>query len=171
MEELKQIFGEKHEEVASKIFESLIDKLKDSLSGEFYKEMQDYMYQHYENHQDRIRKKLIEELCDKYIEDPAAQQFRELRAKIFYENRDEIIASLTDDAIRANMSAILFDSVSHKNLFSWQWKDAIVDLVKKNWNLFKDDERVDGALLREIGSLKRQIEDLQQRNRELLTVE
>ena len=47
--------------------------------------------------------------------------------------------------------------------FEWRWKDAIVKIIGENWHKFKDDERVNNGLLRQIENLKSQVNSLQQK--------
>jgi hypothetical protein len=164
METLKLIYDEKKvAEIAEKILDSTKEKIKEQIANEYYKELDGYLYEHYTNNKDRIKKEMIKEISDEYVANPSNYQFGELRKKIFEENKDAIVGALTDDAIFKNMDDVLREYTHRNSTWGWRWKDGIVNLIKKNWDLFKDDERIVSGLGREIENLKYQNKQLQER--------
>ena len=164
MDTLKLIYDEnKVAEIAEKILAVTKEKIKDQIANEYYKEVENYLYEHYTNNKDKIKQQMIREISDEYVANPANYQFGELRKKIFEENKDAIVGALTDDAIMKNMENILLEYTHINYTFNWRWKDGIVNLIRKNWDLFKDDERILSGLGREIENLKYQNKQLQDR--------
>lgn len=164
METLKLIYDEdKVAEIAEKILATTKEKIKEQIANEYYKKLDGYLYEHYTNNKDRIKQEMIKEISDEYVANPANYQFGELRKKIFEENKDAIVGALTDDAIFKNMDDVLQEYTHRNSTWGWRWKDGIVKLIKKNWDLFKDDERIVSGLGREIENLKYQNQQLQER--------
>ena len=164
METLKQIITQEQSEmVAGKIINKTIEDIKDKLSNEFYTQMQDCLYEHYENFKNGIHAELLAEITEEYIKDPASYKFRALRDKIFTEHKDEILNSLTDQSIQNSLEKIILD-YTHKNYsFAWQWKEGIAKFILSHWHELKDDERINSVLLRQIENLKSQVDYLNQK--------
>ena len=98
MEELNKVFTEQQvEEVSEKILKSTIKKVKSELTNNFYNEMNDFIYQHYNNASDKIHERLIEEITDEFIAEPKDYKFLKLRQKLFNENKEVLTTILIDD--------------------------------------------------------------------------
>jgi hypothetical protein len=164
MENLNKLFTEQEVEIVSeKILTATKDKIKEQISEAFYKETSDYLYQHYDNFKDGLKSSLIKEITEQYVNEPANYQFRELRNKLFAENKEEILKSLTDHAIFETVESILLEYTHKKQMFSWKWNESIAKIILNNWETFKDDERIQMTFGREIDNLKRQIRFLQEK--------
>jgi hypothetical protein len=150
-------------EIAEKILTKTKEKIKEQIADELYTEISGYFYEHYLNNKDKIKGELLKEISDEYVDNPENYQFRELRKKIFEENKDIIVGSLTNHAILHNMEIILKSYTSEGYTFHWMWKDGIVTLIRDNWDLFKDDERIVSGLGRVIENLKYKNQQLQER--------
>lgn len=163
METLKLIYDEnKVAEIAEKILATTKEKIKKQIANEYYNELESYLYEHYDNNKHKIKEQLIKEISDEYINDPANYQFSEMRKKMFEENKEALIAPLTDNAIMKTMENILLEYTHENYTFNWQWKNGIVMLIRKNWDLFKDDKNIVFGLGKEIENLKYQNKLLQQ---------
>lgn len=158
METLKLLYDENVvDQISQKVLDAIKEKIKDQIIDKTYDSLSDYLYEHYENNKDRIKNELVREISDDYTSNPDNYKYRELRAKIFNEHQDEIMKSLTDQAITTSMERILCDYTSQNYVFHWKWKDGIIALILKNWDLFKDDERIKSGFTREIDRLKYRI--------------
>lgn len=172
MEALNKIFTEEQvKEISDKILKSTLGKITDEITGKFYFELAGYLDEHYQNLKDTIEKELIGELADSFIQSPDNYKYRKIREKIFTENKEEILKSLTEEAITTNIDHTLRWHTSNAYTFNWQWKDAILKSVLNNWDLFKDDERINSGLLREVDNLKSVIKNLQVQLNALKTFE
>ena len=171
MEALKLLYDEESvNKIAQGVLDSVKEKIKDQIANETYDRLEGYLYEHYENNKDKIRCELIREISDDFTSNPSNYKFTELRTKIFHEHHDEIIKALTDQAILVSMENILCDYTHRDYTFNWKWKDGIVALIMKNWDLFRDDERIMGGFGREIERLKSRIGSLENQIREISEV-
>jgi len=76
MDTLNKIFTEEQVvEVSGKILKATIEKTKDELGNAFYSEMQNYLYEIYDNISNDIREKLIKEITEEFITDPVNYKF------------------------------------------------------------------------------------------------
>jgi len=150
-------------DVSEKILKSTIDKITNALGDSFYNEISSFLYDHYSNSSDKIKDALINEMSDAFINDPANNKFKALRDKIFKENKDEILEYLTNDAIYQSVEKVILE-YTHKNyIFNWQWKDGIYKFIKENWDLFKNDERINMKLNNDIDRLNAVIVELKRK--------
>ncbi len=103
------------------------------------------------------------DITEEFIQNPMQYKFAKLREKLFFENKDLLTKTLTDEAIMLSVENVI-ENYTHRNYqFDWRWKDAIVKIIGENWHKFKDDERVNNGLLRQIENLKSQVNSLQQK--------
>lgn len=168
MKELDKVFTETQvEEVSEKILKSTVEKFKDELSNKFYNEVHNFLYEHYSNISDTIHEKLINEISEEFISDPKKYKFLKLRQKLFNENKELLIKLLTDEAIEKSVENVIWQHTDKNYYFNWKWNDAIVRIIGENWHKFKDDERINDGLLRQIDQLKSQISNLREKLNEV----
>jgi len=168
MESLKELFtDEQVESVAQKVLDKTKKKIDEQLSEAFYSEMQTFLNEHFDNFQSGLKQKLLNELADKYVQNPESYQYTDLRARLFEENKETILSSLTDQAITDAIERILLFRTLKSTMFEWRWKDGIKNFILNHWAEFKNDERINNGLLREIENLKSKNNNLQQRINEL----
>jgi len=161
MENLNEVFTEEQvNNVADKILKSSIKKVSDELSNNFYSEISSFLDEHYSNKKDEIEKKLIEQITEEYLKNPMLFKYAKLREKMFLENKEIITKALTDEAIANSVEDVIMQYTHRNYHFNWQWKDGIVKVILSNWHLFKDDERINNSLLRQIENLKKQNDNL-----------
>lgn len=162
------------EEQVAKVAENILvktrDKIKEQIGDDFYRELSGFLYEHYSNHKDRVKEELIKEITEQYVKDPNSYQFKDLRRKIFDENKEEIVKSLTDEAIKDSVENVIQKYTHRDYHFSWQWKDNIVKLILKNWDKFKDDERIKEAFGRELDNRQSYIKSLEQQLSEIRNI-
>jgi len=171
METLNKLFTEQDvENVSEKILSSTKQKIKDQIADTFYEEMSDCLFEHYNNFKDGMKADLLKEITDQYVSDPVNYQFREFRNKLFAENKDVILKSLTDQAIFETVESIILEYTHKQQTFGWMWNEAIAKIVLANWGKFKDDERIQMSFGREIDNLKGQIQRLQERLNEVSSI-
>lgn len=166
MEILDKVFTE--EQVASvsdKILKKSLEGIANDLQNNFYNEMGLFLYEHYNNAKDKIEGDLISEITDQFIRDPMKNRYAELRRKLFLENKDMLVRTLTDEAIQKSVEDVI-EQYTHRDYhFAWRWKDAIVRIILENWTDLQGDERINTGLLRKIDQLQSQIFELQTRLR------
>ena len=162
MESLNKLFTEDQiNDTSTKILKASITKITDELQGKFSQEMESWIYEHYLNSKSKIENDLIKEITEEFIQKPMQYKFAKLREKLFLENKDFLTKTLTDEAIMLSVENVI-ENYTHRNYqFEWRWKEAIVQIICNNWHKFKDDERINNGLLRQIESLKKQIATLQ----------
>jgi hypothetical protein len=164
MESLNKVFTEEQiNDASTKILKASITKITDELQGKFSDEMESWIYEHYLNSKSKIENELIREITEEFIQNPMQYKFAKLRKKLFLDNKEVLTKTLTDEAIMLSVENVI-EIYTHRNYqFEWRWKDAIVEIIGKNWHKFKDDERVNNGLLRKIENLKSQVNSLQQK--------
>lgn len=164
MESLNKVFTEEQvNDASTKILKASITKITDELQGKFSQEMESWIYEHYLNSKSKIESELIKDITEEFIQNPMQYKFSKFREKLFLENKDLLTKTLTDEAIMLSVENVI-ENYTHRNYqFDWKWKDAIVQIIGNNWHNFKDDERVNNGLLRQIENLKSQINSLQQK--------
>jgi len=153
--------------LAEKVLSKVRDGIKEQIGDALYKELSNYLDEHFQNARARDEEKLIAEIAEKYIKDPKSYKFAELRKKIFQENKDVIVKTLTDEAIKDSVENVIMEYTHRDYHFNWQWKDGIVKVILKNWNQFKDDERIKEAFGRELDNRQSYIENLEKRLEEI----
>ena len=171
MEEVlnKIITSKEVEDIGEKVLSEIREKIKEQIADSMYTHLESYLYEHYENHKDKVERELIKAITEEYVKEPSLYKYSALRKKLWEENKEEIIETLTDEAIKGNMENILERYTNKDYHFNWQWKDGIVKVVLENWDKFKDDERIKDGFGRElelkndrIKSLEGQLEELKQ---------
>jgi len=163
MKTLNKVFTEEQvNEVSEKILKSSIEKINNDLNSRFYDEMKSFLYEHYQNVSDSIHKELIKEITEEFIKDPLLYKFAGLRQKLFNENKDLLIKTLTDEAIEKNVEDVIWQHTNQNYQFDWKWKNAIIRIILENWNKLKDDERINNGLLREIEQLKHRLNNIKE---------
>jgi len=164
MESLNKVFTEEQvNEVSTKILKASIAKITDELQGKFNQELEIFIYEHYLNSKSQIEGNLIAEIVEEFIKNPMQFKFVKLREKLFLENKEFLITTLTDESIMINVENVIKNYTHKDHYFNWQWKDGIIRIIGENWHRFKDDERVNNGLLRQIENLKSQVNNLQQK--------
>ncbi len=161
MESLNKVFTEEQiNDLSTKILKSSITKITDELQGNFSNEIESWIYEHYLNSKSKIENELIRDITEEFIQNPMQYKFAKLREKLFLDNKELLTKTLTDEAIKMSVENVI-ENYTHRNYqFHWKWKDAIIEIIGNNWHKFKDDERVNNGLLRQIENLKSQIEEL-----------
>lgn len=162
METLNKLYTEQEAvDLAEKIMAAIRDKIKEQIANKFYEETEGWLHEVYANNKDKIMSELIAEITEQYVKEPHLYKFAHLRAKMWEENKSELVKTLTDEAITQDMENILMQ-YSHRDYhFNWQWKDGIVKVILNNWDKFKEDERIAQGFGREIERLKSQVSNLQ----------
>lgn len=164
MESLNKVFTEEQvNDASTKILKASITKITDELQGKFSDEMESFIYEHYLNAKSKIESELIRDITEEFIQNPMQYKFAKLREKLFLENKDLLTETLTDEAIMLSVEKVIMNYTHRNYQFEWRWKDAIVKIICENWHKFKDDERVNNGLLRQIENLKSQVNNLQQK--------
>ncbi len=162
MEALNKIFTEQDiNEVSQKILVKSIAKIKEEIGTNFYHELDNWIYEHYANAKDKIEKELIAEIVEEFIESPMDGKYAKLREKLFSENKEMLTKTLTDGVIQKSVEAVIWGHTNIEYRFNWKWKDAVVTIILENLDKFKDDERINDGLIRQINILKSQIVKLQ----------
>lgn len=164
MESLNKVFTEEQvNDASTKILKASITKITDELQGKFSQEMESWIYEHYLNSKSKIESELIKDITEEFIKNPMQYKFAKLREKLFLDNKELLTKTLTDEAIMLSVENVIENYTYRNYQFDWRWKDAIVQIIGNNWHKFKDDERVNNGLLRQIENLKSQVNSLQQK--------
>lgn len=162
METLNKVITEEQvTDLSMKVLKGTIGKITDELNNQFYKELEGYMYQVYDNVKDKIRREMVAELGKDFLKEPDKAEFSDIRKYMFAEHKGEILATLTDDAILHSMQIYMMNYTNHEHYFNWKWKDNICRLIIENWDKFKDDERIQANFGREMEMLKNRIKSLE----------
>lgn len=157
--------------IAGKVLAKITDKIKSDIGDAFYQEYSNYLYEHYLNNKDKIDEGLIAEITDKFIKDPAMYKYRELRDKIYHENKTGIDKKITEEVITKGVENVILAHTSDNYFFNWKWKDGIVATILSNWDRFKDDERIKEAFVKKINNLIERINYLENQLKEILVSE
>ena len=155
------------EQLADKVILSVKDKIKEDIADKIYNELSGYLYEHYQNVKDKIDNELIKAITEQYVKDPSFYKFKDLRRKMFDENKDVLVKTLTDEAIKDSVENVIMEYTHRNYHFNWQWKDGIVKIILKNWDSFKDDERIKEAFGRELDNRQGYIDNLKQQLTEI----
>lgn len=147
--------------LAEKVLTELTKKIKADIGDAFYTEMEGYLFEHYENHKEKVENHLIEQITEKYVSEPGKYKFRSLREKIFNENKEVILASITDAVAEEAVTNVMLNHTSKRYYLDWRWQEAVADFINKHPERFVGNERFDQKMLRNIQRQKEQIEYLQ----------
>lgn len=171
METLNKVFTEEQvAEVSDKILKATIGKLTDELNHKFYNEMGNFIYEHYSNASDEIHRQLIKEITEEFVKEPTNYKFADFRKKLFNENKDALVKTLTNEAIENSVEDVIQRYTHRDYHFNWQWKEAIVRIILENWNTLQHDERIINSFGKEINNLKGQIQRLQEQLNAVQTI-
>ena len=77
---------------------------------------------------------------------------------------------MTDEAIYKTLENVIWQYTNKEYHFNWKWTEALVRIIGENWHKFKDDERVNNGLLRQIEQLKSQISHLHEKLNDIQNV-
>jgi len=152
---------EKANEISQKVLNSVLASITEKINGEFRNETESFLYENYMNASDKIKGDLIKELADLFVKDPLQYKYKAIRDRIFEENREVIVNQLTEGAIYDMLNNIFWQNTQVTAPFHWKWKEGVVDIILKNWDTLKDDERIINSFGREISTLKRKITQLE----------
>ena len=151
------------EKVANKILSSTKEKIKEQLADEFYKEMQELLYEHYDNFRETEERKLIKEIADDFARSPREYKYEKLRDKIFQENKETFLQEITEEKIEEAFKKIMWD-YTHLNFpFRWKWEERAADFIYQNLETFLDKPVVQIKLLEKIRDLENKVSDYQQK--------
>ena len=157
-------------DIAEKILAETRDKIKEQVGDKFYDELGGLLYEHYTNHKERVEEELIKEITEQFVKEPNLYKFKDLRRKIWNENKDEIVKTLTDEAIKDSVENVIQQYTHRDYHFDWQWKDNIVKIILENWDKFKDDERIKQAFGRELDNRQSYVESLERQLEEIRSI-
>lgn len=168
---MKDIYDEKEvEKLSQGVLDSVKDKIKDQIADEVYSKIGGYLYEHYTNNKDKIENELIRSITEEYVKDPSVYKYADLRKKMFLENREELTKTLTDEAIYKSVEDVI-EQYTHRDYhFEWRWKDGIARFILENFSKFKDDERVNEWIGRDIERKDNRIKWLEEKLREVSSV-
>jgi len=127
--------------------EKIAELIRNEIVVNFSGEVSDFLYRIYRNTEEQIEKTLLDEISEKFVEHPAQDKYRDLRTRLFLEHKDEIITAITEDKFTTEIERVLLYRTSDNNWFSWSWKDKIAGFILDNWDMFKDDKRVNLCFL------------------------
>ena len=156
--------------LADEFAKKSVDKLKGDLVDAFYQDVSNYLHEHYQNNQNRIERQLISSICEEYVKDPKNYKFADLRKKMFLENKEEIVKTLSDEAIASSVENVIEQRISRDYHFEWRWKDGIAKFVVENLEMFKEDKRVQEWITRDIKRRDDRIAWLEEKLREVSDV-
>lgn len=152
--------------LAENVLGELTKKIKDDLSEAFYSEMNGYIYEHYENARARVENELLDKLVNQYTNDPEYYKFYKLRLAIFDDNKDKILPSLTDEAIKESIEKVVHRYTHKDYTFEWQWFDGLAQFMCEHYGLFADSERFNQAYTRKVENLENRVKYLEQQLQE-----
>lgn len=159
------------EETVNKIVEEFLNKtglkLQKILIDDSFSEIRDFIDQVYQNAIDEKEQEYINKIFKKYLNDPTYYKYSEIRKCLFEENKENLIKSLTDDAIIKTMENYFLKYTHRDNYFHWQWLDGIANIILENFDKFKDDDRINNRFLRELERRDSKIEALKEEIRDL----
>lgn len=165
---MKDIYNQLEiERVAQGVITSVKGKIEEEILEQTYRKIEEYLYEHYQNNKAKIEEELINSIAEEYIENPKEYKFAKLRKKMFAENKEMLTKVLTDEAIYSRVEAVI-EQYTHRNyFFEWRWKDGIARFILENFEKFKDDERVNRWIGRELEMLRTKNDQLQNRLHEV----
>lgn len=162
------LFEEKQvEELAEKVLGKVKQTIKDDIADKLYTELSAYLYEHYTNATDKIKQNLVDQITEEFVKNPMDYKFAKLREKLFQENKDEIVKLLTDEQIFLNVEMIIWDYSHREHSFKWKWEEAVSKFIIKHIDDFKDNERIQAMFGRENDRLKRVINALEAKIKEI----
>lgn len=171
MKTLNKIFTEEQvKELGEKVLADVRDKVKEQIGDAIYLHLGSFLYEHYTNMRDKIKGELIKEITEQYVKNPKDYVYKDLRRKIWEENKSEIVKTLTDEAIKDGVENVIMEYTHRDYYFNWQWKDNIVRIILKNWDKFKDDERIKAQFGRELENRQSYINSLEQQLEEVKNI-
>lgn len=162
MNSLDKLFTEEQVvTVSDKILAKVLPDIQKNLTSVFYKELQEYLFEHYENSSDEIKRSLIKDLSDNFVQDPKNYKFKSIRDKLFTENKEVLTKVLTEEFVESAVTSLILFKFSDNNFDGYRWKEGVVTFIKQNWNTFKDDTIIENSLLNVIKQLNYRIESLE----------
>ena len=165
---MKDIYEEKEiEELSDKVLLSVRDKVKEQIADAVYDNLSSYLYDHYRNNKDKIEGELITSITEEYVKNPKDYKFAKLREKMFKENKDLLIKTLTDEAIQKSVENVINEYTHRDYHFAWRWKDGIANFIVNNWDKFKDDKNINEKFGRELEQKQSRIDRLEEKIKEI----
>ena len=157
------IYDEKKVEALSEnVLKKIREKIKSEIADAFYSEMSDYLYEHYDNAADRVRKLLMDELVEDVNSNPKNTSFKPIRDKIFSDNKDIFLEYITDEKIKESIEKIIWGYDHRKYPFSWKWEEYVAKHIKNNLSEYAKSDMVLSELNAEIEALTRQVTNLEE---------
>jgi len=140
---LDKIFTEEQvQELSKRVIDHVDKKLKDEVLYSLYNELDSYLWQHYENHKEKVEATLIDEITDRFKSDPDSYKYKDLRKRLWEENKEALTKKLTDEAIQECVENVILDYTHREYHFNHMWLDGIAKVIFNNWDRFKEDARI-----------------------------
>lgn len=150
------ITEEKAEQVAGKILEVTKGKIADLITESYYREMKNWLYEHYDNFKSEIEAKLIKEIAESYIKNPKDYKYKDLRVKLFQENQDLVVSTITDEVIKSNVENLFDGYLNGEYYLKRQWLEKVCGFIISNWTQFKDIPEMESVYSNKVRQLEEQ---------------
>lgn len=157
---------EKIQEIATEIVQTATSKHEDAVMN-FYNNMENYLYEIYGNFEDSVKTKLAREMAELFIKDPKNYKFRDLREKLFIENKETLTSILIEEEVEKEVERVILKHTHKEAYWPTRWGEHIVKCISEKAQHFADNEIIQNAFLQENNRLKSQIKFLESRIREL----
>jgi len=168
---MKDIYEEKEiEELSEKVLSSVREKVKEQIGDAVYYNLSAYLYEHYTGNKNKIEKELIDSITEEYVKNPTDYKFAKLREKMFKENKDLLVKTLTNEAIQKSVEDVIMEYTHRDYHFKWQWREGIAKFILNNWDNFKDDKIINEMFGRELEQKQSRINWLEEKLREVSDV-
>lgn len=109
-EKMNRIFdNDKVDTFLGKVIANLIPELEQvtkAMWNDFYSEIISYSYEHYNNIEDDVKRRLMRDFVNDYAKDPDNGKFKDIRESLWTEHRDEIMESLLKDGIEEELRRV-----------------------------------------------------------------
>jgi len=159
---------EQVEEISGKVLSSITKGIKEQIGDAFYDQMSSYLFEHFNNADDKIRQTLIEQITEQFVKDPTSYKFHELRKKLFNENKEEITKTLTDEMIHDRVEDVIRRYTHDRGYsYAWQWREGVARAIINNWPLFKDSKEIQQVFGNELENKQSHINRLEARLNEI----
>jgi polyhydroxyalkanoate synthesis regulator phasin len=167
---LKTYFPPKKvEELAKEIIKEAT-KQHDEAIQTFYNSLENSLYEHYENLEERVKYNLIREITEEFVKNPKDSRFKDLRIKLFKENQDLFIPLLTEEQVTKEVEDVLFEYTFRPHYWNNRWNEKIANFILKNINDYAENETIRRVFTDQLKNQKHEINRLKDKISELTNV-
>ncbi len=157
MENLLLLSESQVAEIAQRVLGKTIEQVKEALDNDFTKEMHSWLFELHMNAESDVLNGLVKKVADGFADNPKDYKYKELRDKIYHENKEAIHEAILESDVDRMIAWRLIHCVKNEGVWRNRFHGAVVRFILENQAEFVESEKIKEAVLSEVNRLKEEI--------------